>query len=377
MLQDLYFVFSKRVLGIILFVCILSGFFWYLLLQKQLPAITQQMPKAVEEQTVLPDFFRGSLFLEPMKIPFSLKELTDQMQIGWAEPRPGSKQQKYLQVVLNDEEKIFSLEDKIFLTYDQKFKLCEHSLLFLIPQAETETEKMAFQVVVQQDGKNLNIQKLQLPISVIEDKKPAGLGLGRAVFLPPDQFAVCFAEDQNLKNHRLVLEDGKILYLQEGDFYLFQDGSWQKTDNLEKNCDLALLKISSCSSKELGLELWEKESRKFLTYKPQRTASKPQIKEDFLQDLRLRTQHQTALKIDRQRLILKKGDLVVRKDKWQLLKKPQINAKLLSFIHGNEFFVVEEITKKIFKARFFNQDRTFFQRLEKQLSKTNRARKKR
>lgn len=379
MLQDLYFAFARRIVFALLSSGLIAGavLFW-LYKQPVLPVAEKKSEAAMEQTETFSDLFQGGLFLGPCKTAFSLKELENELKADQIEPRPGAQEQKKLKLVLGEQEKIADAGEKIFLTYENGFRFCQKSPLFLVPFFETDGKnnaKAVFQTAIEHRDSKEFLQNFSLPLVEMEDKKPAGFDLEKAVFLFQDAFARQYNLEKKLQKARLFMENGQILYIKEGDFYVYENGIWKKEKNPQKTDDRPLLKISRILPDKMKAEFWEQDSKKILTYAAFKEKNLDQDPENLFQDLKMRTQTQATWKTGRQRLILRKADVVVKKDKWQLLRGPVFNKKLLQDLQGLEFFVVEGIEKqKVFRIRYFDKNRTSFKTVEKKLSKTVRIR---
>ncbi len=393
MLQDLYQSFGRRIFILALVIAIVAASFLFWLFENKIEKLKSQVLKTEIKTKELPALFQGSLFLEPVQIAFSLKELEKNLKVSFVKLRPGNTDpQKQLQIGLKESKKKVFLGEKIFLAYEDGFQFCEKSPLFLIPflESKTETEnqaaapdnketKIGFKAGIEKEDQESIFKIFFLSTSSLVDKQPAGLGLNQAHYLGQDLLAVKYAQEEKLKRPRLEVEGGKILYLKEDAFYVFEKNKneWREEKDLAKAKDKPLFKVEKVSPKELMAECWEGENRQVLTYQKTNTAALPKNVDQLFQDLRLRTQKQVTLKIDKQRLILRKGDVVFKKERWQLIRNPPIDQELLSSLQGIDFFIFEGVTEdKVFKGSFFNKDRTQVALIEKNLSKTGESKKR-
>ena len=391
MLQDLYYSFGRRICSLALIIVCLAGAFLFWMGTNKIEELKKPPLKTEIKTPALTKLFQGSLFLEPVQIAFSLKELEKSLQVSFVKPRPGKiETQKQLEISLKENKKKVNVGEKIFLNYEKGFCFCEKSPLFLIPFLEEgkslgkavnekrETkERIGFKAGIEKEDREVIFQSFFLKTSSLEDTRPAGLGLNRARYLAPDLLAIKYAKEEKLKRPRLEVEGGKILYLEENAFYVFEKNEWREEKDLSKAKANPLLKVDKLSQVELAAECWEGEDRRGLTYKRANTASLQNNADKLFKDLRLRTRRQVTLKIDKQRLILRKGDLIFKKDRWQLIRNPQIGQELLASLQGIEFFIFEGIEdSKIFKGSFFNKERTQVALIEKNLGKTSEYKKR-
>ena len=353
MLQDLYHSFGRRIFILALVIAGVVGVFLFWLFENKIEKLKNQVVKTEMTKKVLPDLFQGSLCLEPVQIAFSLKELEKNLKVSFVKPRPGkTEDKKQLEVALKENKKKVFLGEKIFLAYDESFQFCEKSPLFLIPFLELEQEgneekqigekgqtekeereiKIGFKAGIEKEDQEAIFKSFFLSPSSLEDKKPAGLGLNQARYLAPDLLALKYAQEAKLKNPRLEVEGGKILYLEEAALYVFEKNKneWREETDLEKAKENPLFKVERISSKKLAAECWEGENRQVLTFSKTKPTALPNNIDTLFKDLRLRTQKQVTLKIDKQRLILRKGEIVFKKDRWQLIRNQLIDQELLA-----------------------------------------------
>jgi hypothetical protein len=309
------------------------------------------------------------------KISLDVPKLKAALQAAFVESRPGQKKTSELEVLVNGEKKRLRLGEKLFLSYKEGFGLASQSPLSVV--FIWEKNQLAAEAALAL-GDGLKWRFEIEPSGLEKSGGELGLGLKEARYLPADLFALKYASEEKLKAPRLETAEA-CLYLKEGGLYVFQQGFWQEAGELQNLKTEPLMRVLALRPQELFLELWEKEEKRL--WKAPLSLEKPagDGRTQQFQDLHLRTCRQVSLRIEKQRMILRKGDLIFKKEgRWQLIKNPPVDRKLLETLRGKEFFLVEEIEQgKVFKGAFFNSEHTRCFPVEKNLAKNSEKKTRR
>lgn len=160
---------------------------------------------------------------------------------------------------------------------------------------------------------------------------------------------------------RLEIGMGDLLELKAGDWLVWKDQKWQKSDVPER--DLPVAHIQMYLGKALVLEGWDNDGHIRVSLNP---ASGPPFKmrgEELFSSIRMRSEKQISCMLEKQCMVLRTGDWVLKTGgRWKVLRKKEerdayINGKLFG-----ELFVFDQISQKqgqkMIQGKLFNPGRT-------------------
>lgn len=160
-----------------------------------------------------------------------------------------------------------------------------------------------------------------------------------------DLFAAKFSE-QALQ-HRIEIgqeTQSSLVELQLDEWLVFKDEKWQKA---ELDQTLPIARVKSHSTQELEIEGWEGSSH--IRFKIPQILSIP-LKtkgEELFSQLRIRSDKQISCVIDKQCLILRTGDWVLRgPTRWKVLRKKEEKEAFLTGNITGDLFVLDRIDAK-------------------------------
>jgi hypothetical protein len=162
-------------------------------------------------------------------------------------------------------------------------------------------------------------------------------------------------------SERLEIGSAEILELNRSDWLLFQGGLWEKTSVPDPHLPIA--HIQSISPNTLIFEGWDDAGH---TRVALNLAVGPSFKsraESLLSSIRIRSEKQISCMIEKQCMVLKTGDWVLKADpRWKVIrKKEEQNAFLDGKLYG-ELFILDQILQKqgqkVIQGRLFNSART-------------------
>lgn len=173
--------------------------------------------------------------------------------------------------------------------------------------------------------------------------------------------------DQSTSQKERLEIDGEIIYIQEKDVLLFKDGKWCLKNANENTLLYPIARVKSINSKAVEIDAWDVQGNNKYTFSIN-PISKAQfvVKVDgLITAVKPRTNTHLSCIFDKQRLILKSKDLLIKKDnRWKLLKKDVV----LDDIKTEELFYFDKIevrgSKKFLIGYLFNTLRTNFQKIE-------------
>lgn len=157
------------------------------------------------------------------------------------------------------------------------------------------------------------------------------------------------------------LEMSELLEIGEKDWLVWKEGKWQKSDAPDK--ELPIAKIQSAAPKMLILEGWDSNGHTRIGL-PIATGPPFKMKgEDFLSAIRVRSEKQISCTIEKQCIVLKTGDWVLKTGgRWKILRKKEERDAFLNGKLFGELFILEQISQKqgqkMIQGRLFNPGRT-------------------
>jgi hypothetical protein len=332
----------------------------------------------------LPEIFGSSLSTNPLNVDLCFKDLTDQMQVLLFEARPDDpKNTHYFEISLTPEgpSRIVNLNEIVYLKFHPETNGYEFSQkptdFWFIPSLFHEIIKLKFYAKYT-DLNGLEIKK-ESEIDVIAQKNEKNLdlfqedkdllSLKEAKWLGADLFEERYGvfEGKKIPKQRLFFNNAYICEVTEGNIIVNKDGIWQNNASGSQGCAIAEVKV--VTPKTLELDVWQKEglNKQRIVYGSSPPASALSITDDFITEIRQRTLKQISCKLEKQRIIMKEKDVLLKKDgKWKISKLPLKQEK-----EACEVFVFESIENqasgKTFKGCLFNKDRTQMLKIQKDI----------
>lgn len=151
-----------------------------------------------------------------------------------------------------------------------------------------------------------------------------------------------------------------LIEIREGDWLVWK-GKWEKANGPER--ELPIAHIQSGSLRSLVLEGWGSEGHTRIALN---SAIGPPFKmkgEDLFSSIRVRSEKQISCMIEKQCLVLKTGDWVLKTEgRWKILRKKDERDAFLNGKLFGELFILEQISQKqgqkMIQGRLFNPGRT-------------------
>jgi len=165
--------------------------------------------------------------------------------------------------------------------------------------------------------------------------------LAEARWLGHDVFAEKYEGVQTLR----IALGTQIVDLREKDWIIWDGAEWKKVGLGEKA--EAIARIESVDTKGLVLEGWDGETHVRLSLPPSAPSLFKVRGEDLFNSIRVRSEKQISCMIEKQCLILKSGDWVLKSGgRWKILRKREERDAYQSGKIGGELFVFEKIESK-------------------------------
>ena len=159
------------------------------------------------------------------------------------------------------------------------------------------------------------------------------------------------------------ISNPELLELQDGDWIAWVDNRWQKIPSLEEGRNRPIARIAQRDGKSILIEGWEGDHHLRLSFNQTQMLPFKVKAEDLFASLRIRSEKQISCTLEKQCLILKTGDWVIKKEnRWKILKKKEDRDALLCGKLVGELFVFEKIDmrggQKFVQGLLFNVGRT-------------------
>ncbi len=344
---------------------------------------------AEKKGEIRPQAFAFSLNLNE-KIPFlQIPELENEMMFSFDPPRPGGaavsegdsngcNQQVLIHLNKSAESKRAVLPTRIDLRY-QGEKLCfsPSESPFWIELSLLPGRQIEGNVFVSSQSEKIHAGRLiaspqESPIRAAQEfseNSPFRL-LAETRWWGQDLFREHF--ERKIPCERLEIgstgSSGECLELKEGDWIVWDLGQWRVLKEGESIEDSSILvkpiaRIQSSLGKTLSLEGWDSEGHVRLSLTP---ASSSPIKpkgEDLFSAIRVRSEKQISCMLEKQCMILKVGDWVLKSDnRWKVLRKKEERESFLKGTLAGELFVFEQILQKqgnkAIQGKLFNPERS-------------------
>lgn len=154
---------------------------------------------------------------------------------------------------------------------------------------------------------------------------------------------------------------GNRVEIQAGQWLTFKDGAWRCVEKFEKTDPI--VEIESISPKGLILKGWGDEGFVRVQLCPAKGLGLSFKPEELFQSIRVRSEKQISCTLDKQCMVLKVSDWVLKLDgKWKVLRQDQERSAFRTGSLKGELFILDAISEKqgqkIVQGRIFNQSRT-------------------
>ncbi len=198
-------------------------------------------------------------------------------------------------------------------------------------------------------------------------------GLAEAKWWGQDQFKKGGESGERLEIGSSFLE------IRQGDWLVWKNGKWEKSEELEK--DLPIAHIESISSKALILEGWDANGHTRMMLSSAISTPYRVKGEDLFGAIRIRSEKQISCTLEKQCMVLRMGDWVLKSDgKWKILRKKEDRDAFLNGKLFGELFILEQISQKqgqkMIQGRLFNPGRTQVVSIEIAALSTRKAKEK-
>ncbi|MBI3508510.1 MAG: hypothetical protein HY069_02585 [Chlamydiia bacterium] len=283
----------------------------------------------------------------------SLPNLREECSISVGPPHPADPLKRpffTVKLMKSGAVQRLSLPCRIYLFYAEDEKLMfanGHAPFFvdfaLLPSGEVEA-KVSVEGFAAMQEQTYVLKPQESPLQAL-DELPAvmrtvveGRWLGRDLFAEKYGTTLRPAE-------RIEWGNGEILSLQEGEYWVWDQEKWKKNGAIDQNA--LLIRMERIRDRTLVLEGWDAEHH-YRFAMPQPLPIPAKIRpEEFLTSIRVRSEKQMSCTLDKQCLILKAGDWVLKSEgKWRILRRPEEKEALQCGKLSGEIFVFDGIESK-------------------------------
>ncbi|NGX48487.1 MAG: hypothetical protein K940chlam5_00072 [Candidatus Anoxychlamydiales bacterium] len=336
--------------------------------------------KKGEKKEVSLDIVSKALFLEPFKFDVSMNSIKDEIEVQVVEKRPDSKsKEEKLEIKFKKSLKILKVieDEKFFVAVDKngsfEFSDIKTPLVVFLKAIDKKNVKVVVETDLadfmkdSQNKTNFFVLKATDFVNTkdIDTRDDLKL-LASSKWFSKDELQKIYKTKNGLEPKERLEIDGKVVHLNSDDVLIYKDGIWQKPISLEDTQSYTIAKIKSIDSKILEIEAWDKNSNKYVFALPSVVKQGFSIRADqFVTAIRKRTITHFSCQIEKQRVILKEKDILIKKEgRWRLLKKD------IDFdeIKNEELFYFDKVesknNKNFFVGYLFNQMRTNYLKIE-------------
>lgn len=316
-------------------------------------------------------------------IPFlPLPDLKNEISFSYDPPRPDGtlpSQQLLVRLKKSMESHRVILPCRLDLQYlEEKLSFSQRESLFWIELASAAGGQIEGRIFVHSasEGKvetgNFLVTPQESPIQMAQefaDGSPFRL-LAESRWYGRDLFREYYEGGCSLERLEIgAISSAELLELKGGDVLVWKDGHWIANSSFQDGQNKPIARIESNSGKNLILEGWDSNGHVRISLTP---ASGPAFKirgEDLLTSIRVRSEKQISCMLEKQCLILKAGDWVLKTNgRWKVLRKKEEREALLKGMMMGEIFVFEQIHQKqgqkFIQGRLFNPGRFQFVAIE-------------
>lgn len=339
-----------------------------------------------EDLTKPPSFSDSSLSQEGVALKFSenetenplfsfaLPKVSKEMSFHWFLPRPGSEiQESGILVCCKpslQSKKVF-LPCRLDLQYQAQDRLGFAAVpsCFWIDLLKEEGGKIQAVVFVEmEEGMSIETERFTVapedcPLTQVKDLAEASpiRELAEAVWIGKDLLAEKFFNTslQRIRIGRGEMEE--MVELGVNDFLVWNGRQWKK-EALPKEGRMPIAKAAAVDARGFVFEGWDGDTPFRIGAMSAPLSAKTRV-EDIIHSVRIRSDKQISCMMEKQCLILRSGDWVVKTDaKWKILRRAEEKSAYRMGKWQGELFVLEKIDAKAPQKRiqgvWLNPDRT-------------------
>lgn len=159
------------------------------------------------------------------------------------------------------------------------------------------------------------------------------------------------------------LSQSQFLELQKENWIAWKEGQWQKIETLSEGKSCPIAHIESFDRKSILFEGWDLEGHIRLSLSHAQASPFKAKAEDLFTSVRIRSEKQISCMLEKQCLILKAGDWVLKgENRWKILRKKEEQEAYLKGKLVGELFFFDRIEskggQKVIQGNLFSVDRS-------------------
>ena len=314
-----------------------------------------------------------SFGLKEVPIAFSLPRIEPEIAISSDCPRPDRGAEKrglFFRLKQSEEAKRIALPSRVDLQFNGgKLAFAEKKSPFWLELTEAPEDRVQGAVWVETaSGEKWEAERFTAslqpsPLKMSQEflKGSPFQVLGEARWLGHDLFAEKYGGPQTLRIAMGSQANPYILDLRDKEWIVWNEDRWVKGALDEKLS--AMARIESSNSKTLILEGWEDDAHIRIALSCAIPSPFKIRGEDIFNSIRVRSEKQISCMMDKQCLILKSGDWVMKTNgRWKILRKKEEKEAYRSGKISGELFVFEKIeskqNQKFISGFLFNVERS-------------------
>ncbi len=189
--------------------------------------------------------------------------------------------------------------------------------------------------------------------------------LAETPLIGPDLWREKYSSEGNFIHHcaQRMLRGSLWIALQENTLLCWKEGVWMPIDSIEEANSLPLARVVSVGPKNVLFEGWDLEEYVRFSVFSSPPAPFKTRSDELLSAVRVRSEKQLSCMLEKQCLILRLGDWVLKEDsRWRVLRKEMEKARYLKGELVGELFVLDRIEtaggQKIVQGNLFNLGRS-------------------
>lgn len=163
---------------------------------------------------------------------------------------------------------------------------------------------------------------------------------------------------------KIEFSPATVCYVSVGEYLTFEDGKWRNCNLLDASPASPLAKVKEIGTNQATIEFWDEKGVCYPEVKRSfEQNQRAQSRGEIFSSLRFRTATQVTCLIGKRRIILKKGDWLLKTAQgWRNLKNLKELESYLSYQLRGELFIFDSIEKQddkyFLKGRFLDEMRT-------------------
>ena len=311
-----------------------------------------------EEPKPLSSFYLG----ENEGFPLELPSIDHSLSISLSPCRPDCDLRTpiaHVRIKETHQSQRLTLPGRIYLSFNQGILGFEkYDGPFWIDLALTSDESLKAQVIVVREGKETCCESFTRRPDEPAIQKNEEFPQGSPIRTLGDSFwwGVDLLSQLNSPQIKQRLEIGsKPISLAENEWIAWKEDHWAPIKELSEGQDRPIARIRSISPQQLEWDVWDS-SYVRLSSSLQTAPTNHFKTEELLNSLRIRSEKRISCALEKQCIILRLGDWVLKENgRWRVLRRAEERQQLIKGNKAGELFILDKIDskQKAIKGRLF------------------------